>query len=124
MNNQAGQILTGLSGMQTDINQAWHFATSGSAAQSVFYWQNQQVGSTNDSVHLTGLYQPKFDVNSTPISGYSDVPPSIVAQAGDTLRIIAARVYGDEGLWYLIAQKNASRGSRRGDHGWHAATHS
>jgi YD repeat-containing protein len=105
VNNQAGQILTALSGIQTNLDQAWDHATSGTAAQKILYWQNQQVGSFG-TAEPNGLYTPKFDVNSTPISGYSDMPPSIVAQAGDTLRIIAGRVYGDSGLWYLIAHEN------------------
>jgi len=47
-------------------------------------------------------------VNYTPISeAYPAATPSvIVAQAGDTLRSVAARAYGDASLWYIIAQEN------------------
>jgi hypothetical protein len=34
------------------------------------------------------------------------VPATVIAGAGDTLRTIASRVFGDESLWYLIADEN------------------
>jgi hypothetical protein len=46
-------------------------------------------------------------VSYTPLEQLAPSTPSqVVAQEGDTLRSIAARVYGDESLWYLIADEN------------------
>jgi YD repeat-containing protein len=49
-----------------------------------------------------------FDFNYTPVSDQypASTPSGYVAAAGDTLRSIAQQVYGDGGLWYLIADAN------------------
>src|SRR5262249_7771634 len=49
-----------------------------------------------------------FDVNYTPVSSAypAATPSTVVAEQGDTLRSIAARVFGDSTLWYIIAQAN------------------
>ena len=112
VNNQSGQVLTALKGIQTDLDRAWDESTQGTFTstgggrrQYYFYWQNQLIGSMG-AAPLDGLAHGKFDVNSTSISGNQNTPDTVVAQAGDTLRILAGRIYGDSGLWYLIAQEN------------------
>jgi YD repeat-containing protein len=49
-----------------------------------------------------------FDVNYTPVSEQypSATPAQVVVQTGDTLRILAARIWGDGNLWYVIADAN------------------
>jgi YD repeat-containing protein len=80
------------------------------------------VSQTNDSArffyandHLIGQVQQEgaafkanFDVNYTPISGEFplDAPAQVIVQAGDTLRALATRTFGDGDLWYLIADAN------------------
>lgn len=65
-------------------------------------------GSYVGSVTQIGGLKAKFDVNFTPISSQypASVPASYVVQSGDTLRIIAAKVFGDAALWYVIAEAN------------------
>ena len=116
VNNQAGQVLTAIQTDATDQNPYWNSAMVrsqvGSAwntgkAQYFFYAQNNQVGSFGQAKE-GARYKAHFDVNSTPISdNYPAATPStVVAQAGDTLRSIAARVFGDASLWYVIAEEN------------------
>jgi len=104
-NNDAGQAITtvqgqydGASGRMTGA-QALAGAVPMRNNNAIFQFvvQGQQVG-------LTG----NFDVNYTPISrAYPGATaPSVVAQSEDTLRILAARIWGDGNLWYLIAQEN------------------
>ena len=47
-------------------------------------------------------------MNFTPVSeNYpASAPTQVVAQQGDTLRVVAARVWGDSSLWYLIGEEN------------------
>jgi hypothetical protein len=76
-------------------------------AQYFFFANGNNVGSFGQ-LQAGGAFQANFDVNYTPIStSYpSDSPAQVVTQAGDTLRIISARVFGDASLWYLIANEN------------------
>lgn len=76
-------------------------------AQHFFFANNQQVGSFGQLTD-DGQFQANFDVNYTPVSDhYSSATVSeVVVQQGDTLQGIAARVYGDSTLWYLIAEEN------------------
>jgi hypothetical protein len=119
--NQAGQVLTTI---QTDadnstwfrsVDRFWDAATSHTihdqldpgTRQYFYYANNQQVGAYG----LNGDREwdiPHFDVNSTPISeNYpASTPTSVYAQEGDTLRLIAARVFGDPALWYVLAEEN------------------
>src|SRR4029077_2466225 len=55
-----------------------------------------------------GLIKANFDVNYTPVSSNypASTPSQVSAQQGDTLRSIAARVFGDASLWYVIAEAN------------------
>ncbi len=116
-NNQAGQALSTIKGdFESDPAAVWkrilERARSGGQyntgkAQYFFYAQGNLYGSFGQLVP-EGMISGRFDVNSTPISeSYpSAVPPTVVTQSGDTLRTIAARVFGDASLWYVIAEEN------------------
>jgi len=91
LSNAAANVRDGLA----DNNKAQHF----------LFVAGQQVG----SVQNTGNgFNANFDVNYTPISDKypGATAPEVVVQEGDTLRVIAARIYGDADLWYVIAEAN------------------
>jgi len=114
-NNSDGQALTVVQG---------NFEGSGQAAQALrdallkpdnstksqhfFFANGQQLGSFGQLTDANGQFEANFDVNFTPVSqAYpSSVPSQVIAQSGDTLRIVAQRVFGDATLWYLIAEEN------------------
>ncbi|HKE94009.1 MAG TPA: LysM peptidoglycan-binding domain-containing protein, partial [Povalibacter sp.] len=77
-------------------------------AEYFFSVNGQQVGSFGQLVDQDGEFKANFDVNYTPISeGYpASVPSQVMVQSGDTLRSLAARVFGDASLWYVIAEAN------------------
>jgi hypothetical protein len=113
-NNAQGQALTYIrgnygsdpsSGFSTAVGGAGFFSTT-NAGYNFFSSEGQQVG-TFGNFTGSGL-KASFDVNYTPISpSYpASAPANYVAQAGDTLRSIAAKLFGDGNLWYLIAQAN------------------
>lgn len=122
-NNAAGQALTviqgqfdGASGRMT-LNQAWDAAVNRTAwggsynqpkAQYFFFADGNYVGSFGQLQNAANTFVANFDVNYTPISNeYPDSAPSqVIVQAGETLRTIAARVFGDATLWYIIAEAN------------------
>ncbi len=56
-----------------------------------------------------------FDENYQPINdAYPGTAPSdYTVQAGDTLSSIAARIWGDRAMWYLIADANGLSGAER-----------
>ena len=118
-NNAQGQALTvvqgqydGQSGRATALQAMTLALSSGGAynttkAQHFFFANGQQVGSFGQLTE-NGQFAANFDVNFTPVSqDYpANTPSEIVVQKGDTLRAIAARVFGDATLWYLIAEEN------------------
>jgi len=77
-------------------------------AQHFFFANGQNVGSFGQLQDENGTFKANFDVNYTPVSDTypSAVPPQIVVQGGDTLRTIAARVFGDASMWYVLAEEN------------------
>jgi YD repeat-containing protein len=122
-NNSDGQALTaiqgnfdGVSGRMT-VAQAWDAALNRSIwagqynqpkAQHFFFTDGKYVGSFGQLQSSSGVFDANFDVNYTPISADypASTPSQVIAQAGDTLRTIAARVFGDAALWYVIAEEN------------------
>ncbi|MDQ8021661.1 MAG: LysM peptidoglycan-binding domain-containing protein [Moraxellaceae bacterium] len=76
-------------------------------AQHFFFANGQSVGSFGQ-LQEAGKFKANFDINYSPVSdGYpANAPSQIVVQAGETLRQIAARVFGDASLWYIIAEEN------------------
>jgi YD repeat-containing protein len=122
VNNQQGQVLTSV---QIDVTSAAQFNTAMDAAvahaalngqtnavkaQYSFYFNGAMLGTVGQlQPNAQGQFKGNFDVNYTPISEEypMSTPPTVVAQKGDTLRIIAARIYGDASLWYLLADENA-----------------
>ncbi len=66
------------------------------------------IGNYGQLKDNTGKFTANFDVNYTPVSANypASTPAQVVVQAGDTLRTIALRAYGDTSLWYLIADEN------------------
>ncbi|MCW9017400.1 MAG: LysM peptidoglycan-binding domain-containing protein, partial [Kangiellaceae bacterium] len=76
--------------------------TEGSKKQSYFYTSGKSVASIGS---ISGV---EFDYNYTPISDKypSTTPGQYVVNEGDTLQSIAQRVYGDESLWYVVADTN------------------
>jgi LysM repeat protein len=89
----------------TGANAGSAFFNSANAGYFFFDAAHQQVGTFGQLD--TGL-KANFDVNFTPISQQypTQVPSQYIVQAGDTLRSIAAHIYGDSKLWYVIAQAN------------------
>lgn len=77
-------------------------------AQYFFFANNEQVGSFGQLQDPKGKFKANFDINYTAVSeNYpASVPTQYIVQSGDTLRGIAARVLGDQSLWYLIAEEN------------------
>lgn len=63
----------------------------------------QQIGTLGNAGTVAN-----FDVNYTPVSDEypSQTPAQVVVQEGDTLRLVAARMWGDGNLWYLVADAN------------------
>ena len=119
-NDAMGQALTvvqgnydGQSGRWT-ATQAFEYALENAGSynatksQHFFFANGQQVGSYGQLADESGAFRANFDVNYTPVSDNypASVPSEVVAQKGDTLRILAARIFGDHNLWYLIAEEN------------------
>jgi len=76
--------------------------------QYFFFANGQMVGSFGQLQSGDGSFKANFDVNFSAISDSypSSIPSQVIVQSGDTLRTIAARVFGDANLWYVIAQEN------------------
>ena len=77
-----------------------------------FFVNGQNVGSLTlkrapqpwDAEFIAGF---AFNVDDGVVTGASSqLPPTITAQAGETLRMVAQRLWGDASLWYLLAQEN------------------
>jgi len=122
-NSASGHVLTTIEGNfdgvggDMSLNDAWEGAVSRNIwvgsynvpkAQYFFYADGNAIGSFGQLQSTDGSFKANFDVNYTPISSHypASAPSQVVVQAGDTLRTIAARVYGDASLWYVIAEKN------------------
>lgn len=116
VNNANGQAITVVQGdLDTifEIHDAFVAALGGvvqstSKAQHFYFMDGQNVGTVgrlqNGSSPQT---RASFDVNYTPLEQLAaSVPAQVVVQEGDTLRTIAGRVFGDEALWYVIADAN------------------
>jgi YD repeat-containing protein len=118
-NNANGQALTviqgqfdGASGRMT-VSQAWDAAVNRSTsnqpkAQYFFFVDGKNTGSFGQLQKPDGTFDANFDVNYTPVSSNypASAPTQVIAQTGDTLRTIAARVFGDASLWYVLAEEN------------------
>ena len=78
------------------------YRKDGSNFQNYFYTNGRSVASIGS---ISGV---EFDYNYTPISDKypSNSPSQYVVNEGDTLRLIAQRVYGDESLWYVVGEAN------------------
>lgn len=112
-NNAQGQALTVVQGdVGNNVPGAFEgaLARAGNAgrAQHFFFANGQSVGSFGQLLDASGAFKANFDVNYTPVSEhYPETAPSeVIVQSGDTLRTLAARVFGDAGLWYVIAEEN------------------
>jgi YD repeat-containing protein len=89
------------------IGQAIARAGNTAKAQYFFSANGQSIGSFGQLTNEDGDFEANFDVNFTPVSEqFTSQPSQVIAQAGDTLRAIAARVFGDPSLWYVIAEEN------------------
>jgi LysM repeat protein len=112
-NDVSGQALTVVQGSITDVDGAFNNAVMRRdnlvKAQHFFFANGQQIGSFGQLQDASGKFAANFDVNYTPVSttyASGNAPATVVAQTNDTLRSIAARVYGDASLWYVIAEEN------------------
>ncbi|OHX13374.1 hypothetical protein BI347_07510 [Chromobacterium sphagni] len=56
-----------------------------------------------------------FDQNYEPIGPHypAQTPGTVTARDGDTLQVMAANLWGDKSLWYLLADANGLTGSER-----------
>ncbi|WP_345777875.1 LysM peptidoglycan-binding domain-containing protein [Lysobacter sp. ISL-42] len=73
--------------------------------------QNEaQAGAKNDERHkrFTPVAGANFDENYQPINSLypTAAPGSYIVKAGDTLQGIAAALWGDSAMWYLLADAN------------------
>jgi|GEM_PF-1136118 len=114
-NSASGQALTVVQGSYEGAGQADQAlkdallrADDAVKAQHFFFANGQQIGSFGQLQSESGAFEANFDVNFTPISsGYpSSIPSQVIVQAGESLRIIAARIFGDPNLWYVLAEAN------------------
>jgi hypothetical protein len=111
-NGVNGQALLVVQGDITNVPQAFADALAradnSQKSQYFFFANGQQVGSFGQLQDTEGKFKANFDVNYTAISDEypSSVPMSVIAQNNDTLRTIAARVFGDQNLWYVLAEEN------------------
>jgi YD repeat-containing protein len=114
-NSQTGQPLLAVQGNYSTTaaqNQAFSDALSrkdnATRSQYFFFANGQAVGSFGQLQDSANAFKANFDVNYTPVSSDypASVPTQVIAQQNETLRTIAARVYGDASLWYLIAEEN------------------
>jgi len=122
-NDDTGHVLATIQGKYDGIggdptlSAAWDAALSRNTqtgafdsqkAQYFFYAAGNYIGSFGQLTSSDGSFVANFDVNYTPVSSSypASTPANVVVQSGDTLRTIAARIFGDANLWYLIAQAN------------------
>ena len=111
-NGAGGQPLLVVQGSISNVPQAFSDALAradnANKSQHFFFANGQSVGSFGQLQGTDGKFKANFDVNYTAISDEypSSVPVSVVAQENDTLRTIAARVFGDGNLWYVLAEEN------------------
>ncbi len=77
-------------------------------AQYFFFANGQNIGTFGQLAGENNAIEANFDVNFTPVSPHypASAPSQVVVQEGDTLRSIAARVFGDASLWYILAEAN------------------
>jgi YD repeat-containing protein len=119
-NNLQGEAMTAIEGNFANasaVTGGFQLVTQGGSnpyfAQHFFHANGKYVGSFGQ-LHGTGVdddpleFKANFDTNFTPISDQfpAPTPSNIVVQEGDTLRGIAARIFGDSSLWYLLAEEN------------------
>jgi len=111
VNNVNGQPITVIQGSFGDLNTAFENALTrpdnSHRTQHFFFANGQAVGSFGQ-LEKGGQFVAKFDVNYTPVSSEypGNAPGTLIVQHGDTPATIAARVFGDPNLWYLIAEAN------------------
>lgn len=95
-----------------NINQAFDNALARTGnkvkAQYFFSANGQSIGSFGQLTGEGSAFEANFDVNYTAVSDNypASVPSQLIVQSGDTLRTIAARIFGDASLWYVIAEEN------------------
>ena len=118
-NNQSGQALTVINGdfSSRGVSNAWDAAIvrgnyggygDNSSKSQYFFFANGNLIGTFGQLQKNGVFAANFDTNYTPITDSypASVPSTVIAEAGETLRSIAARVFGDANLWYILADEN------------------
>lgn len=118
-NNAAGQAVTAISGIyhyDPEYTNWWLFRTvleptdgiPTIGSQMNRYFNGQLLGTFGHLQQETGTFVGNFDVNYTPISDHypTATPSEVTVQAGDTLRAIAQRLFGDGSLWYVLSEAN------------------
>ncbi|MFC4314274.1 RES domain-containing protein [Steroidobacter flavus] len=110
VNNAEGAAIKVIQGNYTSSSSAaFQAAMEGNnhadKPQHQLMFDGKQIGTLQS---IGGEFLANFDVNYTPISeDYpSSTPSQVVVQKDDTLRLIAARIWGDGNLWYVIADAN------------------
>ncbi|WP_312346714.1 hypothetical protein [Stenotrophomonas acidaminiphila] len=99
-----GMIVSRRDGTATSANVFQQTGTAAAVAMAnnhYVYAGGQQVASLNEWGRLDALSR------LTAFSNTDAGNTQVVVQAGDTLRSLAQRVYGNESLWYVIAAANA-----------------
>jgi YD repeat-containing protein len=79
-----------------------------SDANAEYFFYDSNGNSVGNYGQIANQLTANFDMNFTPVSQEypAQTPPQVVVQSADTLATMAARVYGDASLWYILAQAN------------------
>ena len=99
--NAEGQIIASRQDAPTQPDESRNFFVNG---QNVGTLTLRRAPQTWDADRIAGF---AFNVDDGVVSGASSqLPSTIAAQSGETLRSVAQRLWGDANLWYLLAQEN------------------
>jgi YD repeat-containing protein len=107
VSDASGQTISSVAGnfnTSAAIDDAFKKAVIGGSAPASYRPSNYFFANGN-AVGSVALGKPNFDVNRSSVADQTEAatPGNYVVVKGDTLRVIAQRVYGDANLWYLLA---------------------
>ncbi|MEM8789964.1 MAG: LysM peptidoglycan-binding domain-containing protein, partial [Pseudomonadota bacterium] len=120
IHDQSGQVLTRTQSVGTTLpaNTSQYYYYFGGKRVAAMGTLDTPAGHYHDEIAGHGSapaapgWTADFDQNYAPVNGSSpgNAATRHVVQAGDTLAIIAAGLWGDAALWYKIAQANGLQG--------------
>ncbi len=111
--NLAGQVLTDVKGSFANDAAIATALTNTVAATNTGTWgryffeNGENFGRAGALTNDDNVLRSNFDANYTKVKGTSvQQPTQVITVAGDTLRIVADRLWGDSSLWYVLADEN------------------